>query len=277
VAYRLKPQESVPAGVKRIAHEELNEAIERLRAGPRNGAVHEVRKHLKKVRALLRLVKGSLGAVYGSENARLREIGRTLSPVRDAEALIEAVDRVKDRRPELCVLRPDLVRRKGSVERRARLGELTPKLVNTLQAANRDVRTWTVDEGGLAVLEPGLRNAYKKGKKALTEYRRTGLREDLHEWRKRVKDHWYHVRLLQDLSGDALKDYERSLKELEDALGEDLNLSLLRERAAEVGENTAKAVDEEQRELRRRALEIGERLYEGKPKAVVKRMRELTK
>jgi len=52
--------------------------------------------------------------------------------------------------------------------------------------------------------------------------------ENYHEWRKRVKEHWYHVRLLEVTVADG--GYEKSLKELETALGEDHNLVLLQEK-----------------------------------------------
>jgi CHAD domain-containing protein len=275
VAYRLKAGESVSAGVKRIALEELGEAIECLRAGRRQSAVHETRKSLKKVRALLRLMKGEMGEAYGAENERLREIGRMLSPVRDADALIEAVDRIAGRRSALSAIRPVLVRCRRDVAKRARMGEMRPKMVAALEAARKGVRSWPLSGVGFDALEPGLEAAFRKGRKALARYRRTGLREDLHEWRKRVKDHWYHVRLLQDLWRDGIESYERSLKELEDALGEYLNLWMLREQAAQGTEEVTREIDEERKELGGRAMQIGERLYAEKPRRLVKRMRRL--
>jgi CHAD domain-containing protein len=268
VAYRLKPGESVKVGVKRIAREELADAIENLQAGE----IHEARKRLKKTRALLRLMRGELGASYRADNARLREIGRKLSPVRDAEAMLESVDRAAPHRAAVRKLRPVLERHKQRVEKQADFGVLGPKLIEALDAVRKDVRKWPLDGGGFDVIESGVEAAYRKGRKALEKYLRTGRREDEHEWRKRVKDHWYHVRLLEDHWRDDAKDYERSLKELEDALGEDLNLALVREHA---GRNAAVtgAIDAEQFELRDRALKVGERLYAPKPKKAMKRMR----
>jgi hypothetical protein len=88
-----------------------------------------------------------------------------------------------------------------------------------------------------------------------------------------VKDHWYHVRLLEDLWTDDAKEYERSLKDLEDALGEDLNLAMVREH---VGKNDgiARAIDAEQFALRDQALKVGERLYAPKPKKAMKKLRQ---
>jgi CHAD domain-containing protein len=269
VAYRLKRGESVTAGVKRIASEELGDAIDSLRAGQ----VHEARKRLKKTRALLRLMRGELGATYRAENARLREIGRKLSPVRDAEAMLETLDRAAEQRTAVRKLRPVLLRYKERVEKQADIGVLGPKLVDALNEARRDVRRWPLNGGGFDVVEGGVEAAYRRGRKALAEYLRTGRREDEHEWRKRVKDHWYHVRLLEDLwTGDA-KEYERSLKDLEDALGEDLNLAMVREH---VGKNDgiARAIDAEQFALRDQALKVGERLYAPKPKKAMKKLRQ---
>jgi CHAD domain-containing protein len=50
---------------------------------------------------------------------------------------------------------------------------------------------------------------------------------NLHEWRKRVKDHWYHVRLLRNLWPKVMDAYKRELKVLSEALGDDHDLAVL--------------------------------------------------
>ena len=97
----------------------------------------------------------------------------------------------------------------------------------------------------------------------------SGRREDLHEWRKRVKDHWYHVRLLG--AGTA---YEKRLKQLEDSLGEFLNLGMLREHAIGAPPELVAAINEEEDEMRKRALELGGKLYRQKPGAAVRMLRK---
>jgi len=62
-------------------------------------AIHEARKGLKKCRAVLRLARSSIGPVYGEGNSQLRDIGRSLSEVRDAPVLVSTLDElVADRR-----------------------------------------------------------------------------------------------------------------------------------------------------------------------------------
>ena len=59
MSYRLEPQEPLGAGIKRIAREQIDQALEQLTANPENRdeAVHDARKRFKKIRAALRLVR----------------------------------------------------------------------------------------------------------------------------------------------------------------------------------------------------------------------------
>ena len=55
---------------------------------------------------------------------------------------------------------------------------------------------------------------------------KTGDDGVFHNWRKRVKDHWYHVRLLEGLSSGAASR-ARALRHLEKCMGEDQNIVVL--------------------------------------------------
>jgi CHAD domain-containing protein len=293
MAYRLKHGESVPEGVKRIAREEIRSAVQYLsgRGGvSRDEAIHEARKNIKKTRALLRLVRTELGDVYTSESARLRDVGQKLSPIRDLGALITTFDRLKKERGKtlgkvsLTGIRRTLGLRKKHVEAELGVQELMHSLAASLRLTLRSVRRWPLKTDGFAALEPGLRKTFRAGKKALGALKKNGSREKFHEWRKRVKDHWYHVRLLENLWTDVLKGYEQTLKELEDALGEDLNLAILRDhvlsgsglKGERRGVNrVVKAIDESRKELRERALAIGRRVYAEKPRQFTRQMGQL--
>src|SRR5579862_3122658 len=93
--YRLEHDESIPRGLRRVAREEIDSAIENLRVkqpSKRDDAVHEARKNIKKLRGIVRLLMPELGAEGVRENIALRDLGRTLSEVRDAAAMIETVE-----------------------------------------------------------------------------------------------------------------------------------------------------------------------------------------
>jgi len=292
--YKFKPALTVPENVKRIASEEMRSAIEHLRgkAGvSREESVHEVRKSIKKTRALLRLVRPELGQFFAEENGDLRDTGHRLSELRDAGALIAVLDNLSKQtrsataKRSVSAIRRSLTRQKERLEKEAASCKLMPSLAGALVRARRSVRYWPLETDGFAAVEAGLQKTFRDGRKALAQARKTGLREDFHEWRKRVKDHWYHVRLLNKLSGGVLDGYEQSLKELEDALGEDLNLAILTERVQSMAGNGGgvkpnsliKAMDSQRNMLRDRALAIGERVYAEKPRQFARQVQQLWK
>ena len=61
--YRLKQGENVLEGVRRMAAEQLDKALAHLgcQDGKRDEHIHEARKATKRLRALVRLVRGELG------------------------------------------------------------------------------------------------------------------------------------------------------------------------------------------------------------------------
>src|SRR5260221_9375162 len=101
MAFQLKADESVAKGLRRIARDQIDKALEALEQshGPTHEEViHDARKRFKKVRALLRLARPGLSKkFYDRENARFRDSGRPLSEVRDAKVLVEALDSVQKR------------------------------------------------------------------------------------------------------------------------------------------------------------------------------------
>jgi len=63
MSYCLKLREPLPKGLKRIFREQIQSALKLCRhpAKEHGVTVHEVRKHLKRLRAALRLTKGEVG------------------------------------------------------------------------------------------------------------------------------------------------------------------------------------------------------------------------
>jgi CHAD domain-containing protein len=290
MAYRLEPGESVREGLPRIAREELARAgagLLEATAGGRDGAIHEARKSVKKVRAILRLMRGELGRTFGIENRRLREVGRRLSVYRDGAVMIETLDRLAGFRPdernaaELAGIRRDL----AANQRRQRLGDgmtaAMSRAAGELLAVEARIGRWRLVMDGPVALAPGIETAYRGGRARLADARRHARPEYCHEWRKRVKDHWYHLRLLESRWNPVMRARERSLKELETCLGEHHNLEVLAarleadRRKPREADRCRKSIGAMQRELRAKAIKLGERLYGEPPEAFAKRVAEL--
>src|SRR6476620_3323782 len=94
MAFKFEIQEPFLKAVPRIARERIDRVIASLGEKPHPGAesIHDARKNLKSLRALLRLSRGALGNdVRSRENVTFRDAGRALSAMRDPQALLEAL------------------------------------------------------------------------------------------------------------------------------------------------------------------------------------------
>src|SRR4029450_5727404 len=99
MGFRLKLREPLPDGLKRVFCEQSDSAL-RVRRHPaeeRGVTVHEVRKHLKKLRAAMRLTVGEVGKNrHACEDRCVREIGRLVSDLRDAHVRLQTLIQLRD-------------------------------------------------------------------------------------------------------------------------------------------------------------------------------------
>lgn len=293
MAYRLKLSESVPEGLKRIISEELESAaiqLENPDPAKRDEGIHEARKSIKKVRAVLRLAEPELGAAFRTQNSRFRDIGRKLSAYRDAGVMIETFDGIKAKyrdelgRRTLGSIRKALVANKEQVDGGEGITPVLGGLARSIRRVAKQVGKWPLKTDGFAALAPGLEKTYRRGRKAMAAAAAKPRPENYHEWRKRVKEHWYHVRLVESVWSDVMQAYEKSLKELETWLGDHHNLVVLRDKvtAEPLAFGSQRNVDlllkligKYEKELRDNAMSLGERIYEEKPGQFLKRMEHL--
>jgi len=290
--YRFESGESVPAAIRRIAAEQVDDALKALRArksASRDEAVHEARKSIKKLRALLRLVEDELGDAFEKENTRLRDLGRKLSAFRDAAAMLQTFDELNDKYgSELAPgsaqsIRGGLLAHKNRGERRENLKIALQSVSKDLSAAKSRFKRLRLGNNGFESIAPGIERAFRHGHTAMRQAQKHPTAENLHAWRRRVKDHWYHVRLLNDLWPDVMDGYEAALKSLEDKLGMNHNLDILTERIqaepdffATPGQVKAclAAICHFQEDLQKKARHTGQRVYAEKPGALMKRLRD---
>jgi CHAD domain-containing protein len=308
MAYRLKRGEPVPEGIRRIAAEELADAARRLtaaRPATRDEAIHEARKSVKKVRALSRLMRPELDGEYSRINRRLRNAGRQLSQLRDAGAIIETFDKLRKKYQDelgansLLSIRRALAARKRQTGRSISVLEVLRQSAASITGIGKGVKKWQLHTDGFPALHPGLHETFRRARKAMSRAKKNPLPGNCHEWRKRVKDNWYQIRLLEDLWTDviqadaiqtdvmhanAIQSDAKSLKDLETWLGDDHNLVVLHSQLTDSPEAFGKGGDlkilagligKYQKELRENALSLGEQIYREKPRDYVRRMKEL--
>ncbi len=291
MAYRLQADEPVADGVKRVVIGEIDAATAMLSpdVADRDEGIHDARKAFKKIRAALRLVRPELGAEYAAENAWFRDSARKLSDLRDAQALLESFDKLRKtfgdemQGDDFTAIRAALDRRR---ENMAAHDEERAGNVATVHAELQDVRrrveSWSLKRKGFAAIGPGFRATYGRGRRARAGAYAAATDEAFHEWRKRVKYHWYQVRLLQDLWPELLKPYRAALKELSVLLGDDHDLVVMKQTVAGLDPDLRESegfgayialVDRRQQQLRAAARSLGDRIYTEKPKCLQTRFR----
>jgi CYTH domain-containing protein/CHAD domain-containing protein len=289
-AFRLRIDEGVPAGIRRVAAGQIEEVLERLEGRTDEDfgkAVHESRKSLKRLRAVVRLVRAELGDdIYRRENAAFRDIGRELSGPRDAQVLIQALDALVEGYPTelgaagLAGFRAGLVSSYEALQ--AELGAGTTQLRELeaqLRAAEERLAGWPLKHPGFAAAAPGVERAYRNGRRAYRTARSEPTAENLHEWRKRVKDLWYSLQILEEAAPKRMKKLATTAHELSELLGDDHDMVVLEERAvADSGDfpdsaspMLVRVICERRRgDLEARAFKIGKRFYKQRPRRFVR-------
>src|SRR6185436_16307976 len=87
----------------------------------------------------------------------------------------------------------------------------------------------TIKNKGWAAIGPGVKRSYAAGRKARSLVKATPTPENLHEWRKRVKDLWYHTHLLRPIWPEQMCAVADELEALSEQLGDDHDLVMLKE------------------------------------------------
>lgn len=289
-AYRLKGKESAAEGIRRIARGRAEKAIEELdQASGEDFAesVHAARKDLKKLRAVLRLVRAELGdELYRAENERYRDAGRLLGRSRDAEVKVETLDALRERCGGDLPLdlvggwlvalegeRDEIAARVAGEEGESALAEAKA----AIEGGRGEIPRWPLDGDSWQLLEPGLRRSYRRGRRAMKDARAEPTGENVHEWRKRTKDLWYQLRIVRDAWRPVLAETADQAHELADLLGDHHDLTVLAEDLAgrELAGNhdaVTEVVGRHQEDLFDEAAEVGARLFAEKPKAFGRRL-----
>lgn len=236
MAYRFKRTEDVEAGLKRIANEQVDAALDELAdrdLGPHE-TVHQVRKRCKKLRGLLRLVRISMGERrYQEENAWFRDSARLLSEGRDRAALRETYDLVVGTFDEVIdrsTVAPVARVLTQSRDRWADSGAIEPLLAefeDRMRSARDRIESWTLQTEGFEAVEGGLIKTYRRGKKRFGKAYADPTPERFHEWRKRVKYGWYHMRLLRDSWPAELRARIDLFDRLSSVLGDHHDVSIM--------------------------------------------------
>jgi len=286
MSFQFGSKEAPGDAVRRIALEELDAARAELEpAAHEANALHEVRKRLKKMRALIELARQPLGAAARTEDRLLRDVARQLARHRETDAIREllAVEAKAAGSADL----DDLLEA-------ARLHQAAHAVVPDRKRDLENVRrTLGVLRRRMLVAPFGdlkrgdcrrqLRRGYKRARETYRISREHLSNENLHEWRKRTKTMLNQTRLLASWGDRDLTEYRRRLVKLDDALGRARDCAFLAlilrgvpaaEQPLRYGLGLRARLETIARDEIVRALRWGGRMFRRTPRAFVARMVE---
>jgi CHAD domain-containing protein len=286
--YTLHPDERVSDEIKRIVDGKIDRAIDHIDEGDDpHETVHEVRKRCKEIRAAVRLVRPVL-PTYKQENVHYRDAGRRISEIRDAHAAIETFDEhlrpaVEDREAvadaTLADVRATLVDRRDDLAAAQNLDARLDRVRGDLVEGRSRVPDLPIATEGYDAVAGGLRKSYKRARNRMAEAYDEPAFERFHEWRKRIKYHRYHTRLLRRVWVGPMKQRRAELKDLSDIIGYENDLAefatTMHDEELFTSETRA-ALDEvitaKRAEFHRRGRPLGERLFAEPPDRLVDRI-----
>lgn len=230
--YRFKTDESIERGFHRIVGHQFDIAIASL-ASPdiSSGGVHDCRKALKRLKALVRLVEGGLGREKAVKRVKaLSAIGRLLSDRRDREVLVETIDKLLPRSSEG---HGDALRRLRREITDPNRGQLVltsgwkEEIATRLKREAKRFSRLRFRNGGRSAFAGGLEKSYRAARKALKKAYKGGTVEDFHSLRKAVQWQWRQMSLLSRAWPEEFLARASAARELSQVLGDDHDFALL--------------------------------------------------
>src|SRR6056297_543071 len=281
MTYHIRRKPDIEHNVRLIARDQLEKAINELQDASlaRHEMVHRARRRCKKLRGLIRLVRPGF-ADYSSENVIFRDAARSLSPVRDAQAMLLSYDELLDhfagtvRADALGDVRERLKAHTSEVVVKDIESESLTAFLHAMRAARQRVDSWQIEGRGFEAIAGGLKKTYRRAQSALSDAIADPDAVKLHAWRKRVKYHWYHTRLLRQIWPDMMRVRCSAGGTLSDLLGDDHDLAVLRQSIEAHGDARQHGepeqlviglIDRRRAELQAQSWPLGKRLFAEKP------------
>jgi CHAD domain-containing protein len=266
--------------IRAVARDEIEAAVAELEQeplAPEN--VHEARRALRRLRTLLRVVRGELGKEsFQHEDTTVGDIARTLGASRDAYVMVGTLDDLLagagvDPEP-YTELRGALLANSDAELHVIAANRAAP--VSDLRALHSRVSGWQLPAGGDA-LQAGMAQVYVRARGAHEATRRKASTARLHRLRRRSKD-FVHA---SELLGDPAR-LQRRAKKLTKVLGRDNDLAVLTEAVDRHHNMLTKKQRKEllaliarrRKAIKRDAIKRAKKLYATKPKDLLTRNAE---
>jgi CHAD domain-containing protein len=245
--------------------------------------VHSVRTTIKRLRALLRLIRPVVGETFfNRENERLRNAGRRLAVARDTEVARETLQTLPvSGGPEKQAVAAALAGLESKNESRTDINDALNEIRPDLEQTKRNLQQLQLVNGEWEVVEPGLKDVYRQSRKRMDRALHDRGDEAFHKWRIRVKNLLYELELLEPVWPKQMDKMAARLSKLQDKIGCDHDIAvlkgILRKTPDKFGgtepvERLIRCLDGKSRKLRHVAEPLGEKIFAKKPRRFVRKL-----
>lgn len=286
MAFKLTNHATLDVEIKRVLREQIDGALSELAGSHENldEHIHECRQHLKRVRAVLRLIAPEIGrGKFRKIDDAARAIAQGLAAARDSAALQESYDALL-RKVEPAARAPfeerllALSGRLFPVEQRAaEASDAAFAQREPLAALRSEVERLRFESTDFELVREGFRDSFARARRALARADAEPTGERLHSLRTQAKRFQNQLALFEPLWPRVLRVQRAEITRMTEALGADHDLSLLEAKLRdtdldlELRAFLEDACATRKATLRERARKIAGRVFAESPKGLSSR------
>jgi len=195
-------------------------------------AVHEVRKALKRWRALLRLLARPLGEQADQMRAEARELMRALAGARDAQSTLDALADLRKVELPFSATSAETIRKRmteirDAAEQSSFSKQMRDRLSRYLDYATLALERWPLKTIDFDTVADALTSTYRRARQLLPDNWRDAEAEHLHDLRRRVVEHRHQMDLIEPLWPRLGQVWAEEAQRLRNRLGACQDLAVL--------------------------------------------------
>jgi len=199
--------------------------------------VHEVRKALKRWRALMRLLARPLGEQADQMRSEARELMRAIAGARDAQSALDALNDL--RKVDLPIsatsietIRARLTKMRDAAEAKSFTKAMRDRLSRYLDYATLSLERWPPKAIDFDIVTDGLTSTYRRARQLVPDTWTDSEAEHLHDLRRRVVEHRHQMDIIEPLWPRLGKVWAEEAQRLRNQLGSCQDLAVLAELTA---------------------------------------------
>ena len=200
-------------------------------------AVHEVRKALKRWRALMRLLARPLGEQADQMRSEARELMRAIAGARDAQSALDALNDLRKAEVPFSptsteTIRARLTEMRDAAEAKSFTKAMRDRLSRYLDYATLSLERWPLKAIDFDIVTDGLTSTYRRARQLVPDTWPDSEAEHLHDLRRRVVEHRHQMDLIEPLWPRLGKVWAEEAQRLRNQLGSCQDLAVLAELTA---------------------------------------------